>query len=222
MKIALLGSGKTGSKILDISDHEIEVFNRSHPPTFENLKPHDLIISFLPGDIFKDMIPLLLESKKPVVTGSTGFEWPDNFSQVLKTKNLTWVYASNFSLGVVVIKQLLETLHQASILFPTKTLSLHEIHHTQKKDAPSGTALSMKEWLQEECEITSERIGDVAGLHTLTMETPAEKITLTHEAKNRTIFAEGALWAANTIMTHKIAPGLIPFQTLVEGILYER
>jgi 4-hydroxy-tetrahydrodipicolinate reductase len=219
MKLALIGKGKTGGKVLELKlpDVEVTVFDRSHQPTFEKLKACDVILSFLPGDAFSELIPTLLETKKPVVTGSTGFKWPDHFDKTLREKNLTWIYATNFSLGVVVLKQLIERLNQVSHLFSEKTLSIHEVHHTKKLDAPSGTALSMKEWLKGDCEVTSERTGDVVGLHTLTLETPSEIIRLEHEAKNRTLIAEGAVWA--TKMITKVEPGLHSFQKVVENHL---
>ena len=219
MKLALLGKGKTGGKILELAtgDIDVTVFDRSNHPTFDKLSKCDVILSFLPGDAFAELIPTLLETRKPVVTGSTGFQWPANFDQTLQEKNLPWIYATNFSLGVVVLKQLIERLNKVSHLFSDKTLSIHEVHHTKKLDAPSGTALSMKEWLQGECEVTSERTGDVVGLHTLTLETPSEIIRLEHEAKNRTLFAEGALWA--TKMITKTQPGLHSFQKVVENHL---
>lgn len=219
MKIALLGKGKTGSKVLEIARGEIEVFDRLNAPTFEKLVKHDVIISFLPGEAFEALIPLLLETKKPVVTGSTGFKWPVNFDKTLQDKKLSWIHATNFSLGVVVLKQLIERLHEVSGLFTEKSLSIHEVHHTKKLDAPSGTALSMKEWLKEPCEMTSAREGDVVGLHTLTLETPGEVIRLEHSAKNRQLFAEGAMWAANYITKNKMEPGLHAFQKVVEAHL---
>lgn len=219
MTVALLGAGKTGSKILELRSVGVEVFNRSNPPTYKKLLNHSVIISFLPGEAFESLIPLLLETKLPVVTGSTGFEWPENFDRTLRQKGIQWIYGTNFSLGVVVMKQLIERLNQVSHLFAEKTLSIHEIHHTKKIDAPSGTALSMKKWLKDEPKMTYERIGDVVGLHTLTMETPSEIIRLTHEAKNRKLFAEGALWAADFITTHELAPGLHTFQEVVENHL---
>jgi 4-hydroxy-tetrahydrodipicolinate reductase len=219
MKLALIGKGRTGGKVLDIipRDIEVETFDRTNTPTFEKLSKCDVILSFLPGEAFADLIPVLLETKKPVVTGSTGFKWPENFDKTLREKNLTWIYATNFSLGVVVLKQLIERLNNVSHLFTEKTLSIHEVHHTKKLDAPSGTALSMKEWLNGDCEVTSAREGDVVGLHTLTLETPSEIIRLEHEAKNRTLFAEGALWASKMIT--KVEPGLHSFQKVVENHL---
>lgn len=216
MKIALLGKGKTGSKVLEISQDEIEYFDRSNKPTFEKLIKHDVIISFLPGEAFEALIPLLLETNRPVVTGSTGFSWPLDFDKTLQEKNVAWIHATNFSLGVVILKQLIERLHAVDSLFQDKTITIHEVHHTKKLDAPSGTALSMKEWLKEPCKITSERTGDVVGLHTLTLETSGEILRLEHEAKDRTLFANGALWAATFVIKNKIQPGLHTFQKVVE------
>lgn len=216
MKIALLGKGKTGSKVIELSESPVEIYDTQNPPTYEKLSNQDVIISFLPGEAFSELIPILLETKKPVVTGSTGFQWPQNFEKTLQEKNLAWINATNFSLGVVVLKQLIQKLHQVDHLFISRKLSINEVHHTKKLDAPSGTALSMKEWIDEPCEITSERIGDVVGLHTLTVETPGEIIRIEHEAKDRRLFAEGALWAAEYILKNKMEPGLHPFQKVVE------
>ncbi len=216
MSIAVLGKGKTGSKVIELAQGTVEVFDRVNVPTFEKLIKHDLIISFLPGDAFLSLIPILLETKLPVVTGSTGFQWPEDFNQTLKDHNLTWIYGTNFSLGVVALKQLIEKLNQVSHLFPHKQFSIHEVHHHKKVDAPSGTALSMKEWLHAPSTITSDRTGDVIGHHSLTLDTGSETITLTHDAKDRRLFAEGALWAANLIKTKKMEAGLHPFQHVVE------
>lgn len=216
MKVALLGKGKTGSKVMELATGEVEVFDRTNLPTFDKLIRHDVIISFLPGEAFSALLPMLLETGKPVITGSTGFYWPTDFDKTLREKKLTWIHATNFSLGVVVIKQLIERLNQVDHLFKEKSYRLHEVHHTKKLDAPSGTALSMKEWLKKDCEVTSERTGDVVGLHTLTLETPGEIIRLEHEAKDRSLFAEGALWAARYVLNHKMDSGLFAFQELVE------
>lgn len=219
MKLGLIGKGKTGGKVLEIlpGNVEVTVFDRTNHPTFDKLSKCDVILSFLPGEAFAELIPVLLETKRPVVTGSTGFKWPESFEKTLKEKNIAWIHATNFSLGVVVVKQLIGRLNQVSHLFSEKNLSIHEVHHTKKLDAPSGTALSMQEWLDGDCEVTSERTGDVVGLHTLTLETPSEIIRITHEAKNRTLFAEGALWA--TKMITKVEPGLHSFQKVVENHL---
>ena len=218
MKIALLGKGKTGSKVLLNTNHQVIAFDSKNPPNFEKLETFDVIISFLPGDVFKSYIPLLIQTKLPVVSGSTGFEWPENLNEILANKKLSWIYASNFSMGVAVIKQMLNKLSLAKNMFGQHQISIHEIHHTQKKDAPSGTALSMEQWMNEKCLITSERSGDVIGFHELKFDTGSEKIAISHEALDRQLFADGALWAAEYLFKNK-SPGLNNFQEIIERTL---
>lgn len=215
MKIALLGKGKTGSKVLLNQKHQVIAFDSKNRPTFEKLETFDAIISFLPGDVFKSYIPLLIETKIPVVTGSTGFEWPENLNDILIDKKISWIYASNFSMGVAVVKQMINKLAAASSMFPNHKCSIHEIHHTKKLDAPSGTALSMESWMNEKCTITSEREGDVIGFHELVFDTGSEKIKLSHEALDRQLFADGAIWAAEFLNTNKTF-GLNNFQEIIE------
>ena len=95
LKLALLGRGKTGSKVIDLVHQEnksgkesgfsieLTTFHRQAPPTFRALKDQDVILSFLPGDPFKELIPLLIEVEKPVITGSTGFSWPSGLEESL-------------------------------------------------------------------------------------------------------------------------------------------
>jgi len=217
MKIALLGKGKTGSKILDLRS-DVTVFDSKNKPTSGKLQGHEVIISFLPGETFYELIPMLLETGIPVVTGSTGFHWPSNIDQILKEKNAGWIYASNFSIGVFVIKQLMQTISKYASLFENKKISIHEIHHTQKKDAPSGTALSMRDWLNLNAEMSSERTGDVIGFHEMTLDTGSEKIKISHEALDRKLFAQGAIWAAEYLVKNKTS-GLHSFQSIIERSL---
>ncbi|RLA64350.1 MAG: hypothetical protein DRQ89_04225 [Epsilonproteobacteria bacterium] len=214
-KIALLGKGKTGSKVLEFGSQDITVFDSKNPPELEILKKHDVIISFLPGGSFKKYIPLLLESKIPVVTGSTGFEWPKDLNKKLKENNLTWIKSSNFGLGMAIIKSILPLIGKCDSLFDDYALNLHEIHHVNKKDAPSGTALSWKDWIGLDVSITSERKGDEVGTHSLSLVTPFEEISIKHRALDRKIFAQGALWAAEKVMNEKLPFGLIDFQELI-------
>ncbi len=213
MKLALLGAGKTGSKILNLHD-DVEVFNSKRKPTIESLRECDVIVSFLTGDIFVEYIPLLIESKVPVVTGSTGFEWPENIQTSLQ--DTVWIKAHNFSLGMNLVKSLIEKLSQATELYPEAKFSIHDIHHTKKIDSPSGTALSWGEWLGRPHTITAERAGDVVGYHHMEMESQVEKIKVTHEALDRSIFAAGALWAAKKICTEPNKyRGLVAFDKVV-------
>lgn len=222
MKIALLGKGKTGGKVLELLVEQNiphTVFDSKNHPTIENLKGHDVVISFLSGDVFHEYIPVLLASKIPVVTGSTGMKWPEGFSERLKESELKWIYATNFSLGMNLVQQMIFIMREAKNILSGYEFSLHEVHHTKKLDAPSGTALSWKEWTGHEFPIESIREGDVIGLHELKLKTKTEEITLKHEALDRKIFAEGALYAANKIVEDNITPGLHLFQDIIKKAL---
>lgn len=217
MKIAILGKGKTGSKVIELAQeagYSFTVFDSINKPTIDNLKDHDVVISFFSGEVFQDFIPMLIDSKIPVVCGSTGFKWPLNFDTTLKEKKLTWIYATNFSLGMNLIHQMIKIMAKAEKIFSQYKFSLHEIHHTKKFDSPSGTALSWRDWSLHNIDITSERIGDVTGIHELKLSTNSEEITLKHEALNRRIFAEGALYASHILKS--TTPGLHLFQDIVQ------
>ena len=226
IKIALLGKGKTGGKVLELMiQNQIphSVFDSTHLPTLNALKGHDVVISFLTGDVFKTYIPLLIETKIPVICGSTGIVFDQTLQNQIKDNNLKWIYATNFSLGMNLVHQMILILKEANRLFTDYSFNIHEVHHTKKLDAPSGTALSWKEWSGHDINITSERTGDVVGIHELTLHTPYENISIKHEALDRSIFAEGALFAAQKIITDQtIIPGLHLFQTIVQNELTKR
>ncbi|MBY0413417.1 MAG: hypothetical protein K2Q18_04600 [Bdellovibrionales bacterium] len=216
-KIALLGKGKTGGKVLELlekSHTPHTVFDSKNHPTLENLKGHDVVISFLSGEVFKTYLPLLVEAKIPVVTGSTGMEWPIDFDKKLKDTKTPWIYATNFSLGMNLVQQMILIMKEAGSILSDYKISLNEVHHTKKLDAPSGTALSWQKWVGGDFPISSERIGDVIGIHEMKITTKTEEISLKHEALDRKIFAEGALYAAKKIAT--LTPGLHLFQDVVQ------
>lgn len=216
MKIALIGAGKTGGKVAELHANTI-IFDENNIPTKEKLLECDVVVSFLPGPAFMEYIELLIETRLPVVTGSTGFEWPSNIQTRLQENNLKWINTHNFSLGMNIVKQMIEYLGKAKELFSEIEFSIHDIHHVHKKDAPSGTALSWQDWLGTEAEITAERTGDVVGYHHVEMKTPVEKIKLTHEALDRGIFAQGAIWSAEKILTDDSIPvGLTHFSEVVK------
>lgn len=216
MKIALLGAGKTGGKVLELHQNTI-VFNSKNKPTVAGLRECDIVISFLSGDVFKEYIPILIESKLPVITGTTGFEWDQEHISKISKEKLIWVRAHNFSLGMNIVKSMIETLSKSTELYDDINFSIHDIHHTKKLDSPSGTAISWSQWLGKEANITAERTGDVVGYHHLEMDSPMEKIKITHEAKDRAVFASGAIWAAKKVLNDKtIQPGLMDFSSLVK------
>lgn len=223
MRLALLGTGKTGSMVAELYEGPmITSFNSSTPITVDALKAHSVVISFLPGDAFNEHLEVLFESRVPVVSGSTGDIDLKAIDQELIARELCWVYASNFSLSMCVLKTMIERLGRLSQLNGFK-FALEETHHVNKVDAPSGTAKSWRSWLgQESLEIRSERREDVVGIHSVTAESKFERITLEHEAYDRSLFAQGALWAAEKLIsTPEIQYGLTSFQDLVLGELFK-
>lgn len=219
MKISVIGTGKTGGKVVEMLDDNLAyAFDGSNPPTLAKLKESDAVIIFVPGDAVDEIIDLVLESGTPAVWGSTGYTWADDLDEKIKMKQTKWVTATNFSLGMNLIRNAINIIAKGSEILKNPEFSIHEIHHTHKKDAPSGTAISWREWLGEELEITSERVGDVNGIHELTVQTETEKITLRHEALDRSLFAEGAIWAAEQLINNKnLTYGVVTFGQLFDS-----
>ena len=210
MKISVIGTGKTGSKVVEMLGENLAyAFDESNPPTIEKLKESDGVIIFVPGDAVGDLLPMVLESGTSVAWGSTGFKWPEDLEDKVRKMETKWVLATNFSLGMNIIRNAIEAISAGSEILKDPIFKIHEVHHVNKKDAPSGTALSWKEWLDKDAEVTSEREGDVNGIHELKISTQTEEITLKHEALDRGLFAEGAIWAAEQ---------LIKNQNLMNGI----
>ena len=112
-------------------------------------------------------------------------------------------------------------LNQATELFKDYNYKIHEVHHTKKLDAPSGTALSWNNWIEDKATITHERKGDVVGDHLISFCSPFEQIDLRHQALDRKIFAQGALWAAHYLVKNnqKLQPGVHLFEDITEKIL---
>jgi 4-hydroxy-tetrahydrodipicolinate reductase len=149
-----------------------------------------------------------LKAGVPVVVGTTG--WYDSLSQVTKVADesgAALLWSANFSIGVNVFLQLAETAGR--LLKSADAFDAHivETHHTKKKDAPSGTALSISKAMGDvhgkPVPITSVRVGSVPGTHELVLDGAYEQITLTHLARDRRVFAEGALRAAGWLIGKK-------------------
>lgn len=218
MKISVIGTGKTGSKVVEmLGDNLAYAFDESNPPTLEKLKESDAVIIFVPGDSVADIFNLVLESGVPAAWGSTGFDWPNDLDDKVKAAQTKWVLATNFSLGMNIIRNAINKISEGSEILNNPEFSIHEIHHVHKKDAPSGTALSWKEWLAKEAEVTSAREGDVNGIHELTVKTETEEIKLCHEALDRSLFAEGAIWAAEQLINQQnLSSGVYTFGQLFD------
>jgi 4-hydroxy-tetrahydrodipicolinate reductase len=220
MNIALIGYGKMGREIAAAAltrNHHIslavDVDNR-HELTPENLKKCDVAIEFTSPHTAAGNIRACLAAGVPVVCGSTGWiEQLEAVKRECEEQKGAFFYASNFSVGVNIFFRINKIL--ASMMSATDgyRASMEEAHHTEKKDAPSGTAItlaekimselkSLKKWVNEtsgtesELPIVSVREPGVFGTHTVRYESDVDYITLSHVAKNRKGFALGAVLAA--------------------------
>lgn len=224
MKIAVIGTGKTGGKVVELlGPDKALTFDENNPPTVDKLKKADAAIIFVPGDAVDDVLPVVLEAGIPAAWGSTGYSWPEDLDEQVQSKNTKWILASNFSLGMNIIRKSIEVISSGSSILDSPEFHIHEVHHVHKKDAPSGTALSWKEWLDKEAEVTSAREGDVKGIHELTMKTDTEEITLRHKALDRALFAEGAIWAAEQLLNNSdIENGVSTFGQIFDQVMEEQ
>ncbi len=214
--IGVWGRGKTGAKVLELLPYPPKVlFHRDNPPTLEQLSSLDGLIVFVPGPVFEEHLDLCLKARIPLVIGATGLTWPAELDKKLQAQKNSWIFASNFSLGMNLTHAMINTMSKAQVLWDNALFEITETHHTKKLDAPSGTALSWKEWLGHDAPIKSVREGDVVGIHELNLLAPFETITIKHQAHDRKVFAKGALWALDRLINKNNVPhGLVDFQTL--------
>jgi 4-hydroxy-tetrahydrodipicolinate reductase len=227
MKIALIGYGKMGKAIEEVAlqrNHSIVLKideNNMADFTKENLSKADVAIEFTgPHSAFEN-IKKAIEWETPVVSGSTGWiERLDEIKKYCNQKNGTFLYASNFSIGVNIFFELNKKLASLMSAHTDYKVSVEETHHTQKKDAPSGTAITLaeqiidqlpykKEWVNKETNdpdklsITSKRIDPAPGTHSIKYSSTIDDIEIIHTAHNRTGFAAGAVLAAEFIKDKK-------------------
>ncbi|MBC7439706.1 MAG: 4-hydroxy-tetrahydrodipicolinate reductase [Flavobacterium sp.] len=221
MKIALLGYGKMGKIIEKIAverGHEI-VLKKSGESNFEGLENADVAIEFSIPSAAVNNISESLNKRIPIVSGTTG--WLEHYHEIenLCLKNNTgFIYASNFSLGVNIFFELNDYLGKIMSKFNQYNVSMQEIHHTQKLDAPSGTAISIanaiinnskyESWTLEnpklnEIVIDAQRIENVPGTHSVFYNSEVDSIEIKHIAYNREGFALGAILAAEWILNKK-------------------
>ena len=216
MKIALLGYGKMGKVIERIAlerGHEI-VLRKSSSNTYSGLEHADVAIDFSVPDAALANITQCLSTGIPIVSGTTG--WLDDYPKMVSLcneKNGSFIYGSNFSLGVNLFFELNKQLAQLMQPYNSYDVSMTEVHHTEKKDAPSGTAISLAEqiltnlgrknkWVNAPSEnsnelvIQSERIDPAPGTHIVKYSSEIDDIEIIHTAHTRIGFASGAVLAA--------------------------
>ncbi|MFT4697720.1 MAG: 4-hydroxy-tetrahydrodipicolinate reductase [Flavobacteriaceae bacterium] len=221
MKIALLGYGKMGKTIEKLAlnkGHQVVLKTSSKDITFD-VSEADVAIEFSTPNAAIQNIKRCLEQDTPIVSGTTG--WLDHYNEMIKlceNRNGSFIYASNFSVGVNLFFSINE--YVSKLLKPWKEYdaSIEEIHHTEKKDAPSGTAISLAEGIlknskkshwkldsnsEESLSISAKRINDVKGTHIVSYQSEIDSITIKHEAHSRDGFALGALLAAEWLQDKK-------------------
>jgi 4-hydroxy-tetrahydrodipicolinate reductase len=227
MKIALIGYGKMGKAIEEVAvqnGHEIVLKISGRNPadmTKENLQKADAAIEFTGPESAADNLKKCFDAGVPVVCGSTGWldKW-DEIKNICLAKNGALIYASNFSIGVNLFFELNKYLANLMRQYETYKVQIEEIHHKQKKDTPSGTAITLAEqileiiqtkktWVNhlsdnnEELEIISKRIDPAAGTHKVKYTSDIDDIEIIHTAHNRMGFAAGAVKAAGFLQNKK-------------------
>jgi 4-hydroxy-tetrahydrodipicolinate reductase len=221
MKIALLGYGKMGKVIERIAlerGHEI-VLRKDSSSSYDGLSKADVAIDFSVPDVAVENISAAINLGIPVVSGTTG--WLEDYHGIVKLcneKNAAFLYGSNFSLGVNIFFELNDYLAKMMAKFKDYKVSMEEIHHTQKLDKPSGTAISLvnsiinhtdkNNWAienpkQDDIFIDVKRIDDVPGTHSVFYNSDVDFIEIKHVAHNREGFALGAVIAAEWIIGKK-------------------
>src|ERR1035437_9738427 len=227
MKIALIGYGKMGKEIEQVAlerKHTIALIidiNNINELTPQNLKKADVAIEFSRPETAVNNIRTCFSSDTPIVTGTTG--WLEHFDTIKDEcikGNKQFFYASNYSLGVNIFFKVNQFLAKIMNNFGQYEVEMEEIHHIQKLDAPSGTAISLandiiknmerkKQWqlnkqdTAESLKINAVRRDMVPGTHTVKYDSTVDYIEMTHCAKSRKGFALGAVIAAEFIAGKK-------------------
>jgi 4-hydroxy-tetrahydrodipicolinate reductase len=207
MNLLLLGRGKTGALVEEVArerGHAVEVLtsaqNRNAAAlTRERLRGVDVVVDFTNPEAVLENMRACSANVARMVVGTTG--WYQHLNEIkgsVEKSNAGLLYGSNFSIGVNLFFEIAATAAQA--VAHGYSPSIVERHHQHKKDAPSGTAVSIQRIIAEVSkvspEITSVREGDTVGTHVLLLDSPADTMMLVHDAKSRRGFAEGAVRAA--------------------------
>lgn len=235
MKIAILGYGKMGKTIEKIAldrGHTISAtIDQGEEARFQSLNSQntDVAIEFTQPESAVANIKRSIEKGIPVISGTTGWlHQKKEIEEYCKVNNGTFFYASNFSLGVNIFFHLSEYLAKIMDRFSQYDVKMEEIHHTEKKDAPSGTAITLaegilsqlkhkKSWINETSDepdkivIDSKRIDQVPGTHTINYFSLVDDIEIKHTAHSREGFASGAVMVAEWIPGKKGVLGMKDF-----------
>jgi len=220
MKIAIFGNGKMGkliSKIAKERGHQINaVSNSSNSATNIDLQNIDVAIDFSTPDTAFENIMHAINNDTPIISGTTN--WLKKYEQVKKAcikSNGAFLYASNFSLGMNILFKLNKNLANLIKNYNYDNI-ISESHHLEKLDSPSGTAITLREnieeILQKKTEIKSNRTKNIIGTHSIKYTSDIDEIEIIHTAKSREGFATGAIIAAEWIINKK---GVFSFEDII-------
>jgi len=216
MRLLILGRGKTGSLVAEVAaerKHHVQAVGAKDNSACAALTPEklsniDAVIDFTTPQNVVAHIEACVTAGKNMIVGTTGWlQEIDRVRNLVVQHNTGFLYSPNFSIGVNLFLDVARAA--AAALRHNYSGQIFERHHATKKDAPSGTAISLQHVIKETSgqkealEITSFREGEVVGLHEVVLESPADRIYLCHDAKSRRGFAEGAVRAAEWLAGKK-------------------
>jgi 4-hydroxy-tetrahydrodipicolinate reductase len=226
MRIALIGYGKMGKEIeaaaIDAGDTIVQKFDIDRPANVASLADADVCIEFSTPETVVGNIQLALQAQKDIVVGTTG--WHDQVPQLKKqVVHSGLLYSANFSVGVNMYYRIVAAAAELMQNYPDYDPYIHELHHRQKADSPSGTALRLADIMLKRIDrkkeiatqrmdgriapdalhVTSTRVGTCRGTHTVGFDSEADLIEITHTARSRKGFALGALRAAHWLHGRK-------------------
>jgi 4-hydroxy-tetrahydrodipicolinate reductase len=226
MKLLVLGRGKTGALVAEVAKdrgHEVRSLAGQDNPDGRGLTPDllreiDVAIDFTTPHAVIANIIRCAEAGVPIVIGTTGwYQHIDKVRELTKERKTALLYGSNFSVGVNLFFKAMRAV--APAMTKGYRASIVEKHHAQKKDKPSGTAATIQKILEagnsQKVEIASIREGDTVGMHMVVLDSPNDTILLTHDAKSRLGFAEGAVRAAEWL---KGKTGFYEFPEVIDQI----
>ncbi len=221
MKIALLGYGKMGRMVEAAAVRaslEVVAIVNSSGAVRGSLADADVCIEFSEPAAVVENVKMAAAHNIPIVVGTTG--WYDKMDEVrgiVETADIGCVYGSNFSVGVNLLFKVVQRAAELFKDFAAYDPFIEEAHHKFKKDAPSGTALSLKRIVEQEYKretpTASTRAGYIPGTHTVGFDSEVDTVTITHTARSRTGFAEGAIVAAKWLEKRK---GLYEFSDIFQ------
>jgi 4-hydroxy-tetrahydrodipicolinate reductase len=226
MKIALLGYGKMGQMVEEAAwRNSIEVVCVIDPAggSRGELADAQVCMDFTEPRAVIENIKMAAAAQVSLVVGTTGwYDRVEEAQRIVEQSGIGFVYGSNFSVGVNLMFKIAEHAARLFSRFPSHDAFIEEAHHKFKKDAPSGTAIFLKRIVEQaygqEAPTSSTRAGYIPGTHTVGFDSEADTLTITHTARNRAGFAEGALLAARWVAGRK---GFYEFSEIIEEQLKE-